>query len=422
MTCGHLKKKRLLSPGRLKVRHAGTESTEKVGFTDHNFFVYLPSMNKNDTWKLVKRKLKEIVSTDDFNFWFSKAKINSINGDHVVIEVPNKFIAMWLHENFMNKLLEAFDKSIGKISSIDFSFSSVIYQKNNTYDNNKSFCLINTFPNAYTFDSFINVKSNEFAYLSSIEITNNPGKYCNPLYLFSPFSCGKTHLLNAIGNKAISNYPSFKIGLTSGNIFSCYISTSDSEEEINKILYCYKNLDFLIFDDVDHLNAKDRSQKEFISIFDSLYQRGKQIVLAAKAPPGQVKSFHPDCRSRLEWGMLSGIEAPDVQGKMLFIQRTSIVQGIQIPEDVCFFLANNFSDFGELGLLICRLKAFQSSCNSEFDMSTIQKFIHCFSNNNNIQIESLKALISQYFNISVNELCSNKKTNPFLILGSLVCI
>lgn len=363
-------------------------------------------MNKNEIWDLVASHLKNAVPVDDFRTWFSKVNLNFLDPRLAVIEVPNKFVAAWLREAFLDHLADSFEKVTGARPDIDFSFPIAASRKNYNNSNTDHFININS---NKTFESFIKIKSNNFAVCSAVEVVNNLGNTYNPLYFFSGSGVGKTHLLHAIGNKIKSTRPYVKIGYTSADRFSSCLAEAPSGEDPDTIRR-HTDLDVLLFDDVDSLNDQDLSQKEFISVFDSLYQAGKQIVVAARMPPGQVKTFLPGCRSRLEWGVLSEIGVPDIQDKMVFIGKKIRPLGMRIAEDACFFLANNAQDLKELDRIILRLKLFRPDNQQELDLCTIENLFRILTNTY-ISVNSIKLAISQYFNISNSDLLSNNKNH-----------
>jgi chromosomal replication initiator protein len=368
-------------------------------------------MNQNTIWKRVTDHLRATVTPDDFETWFSKINLGFIGPDHVVLEVPNKFVVSWLQETFMKQIAEAFEKSIGSVPSMEFSVQSIprMNRQNKLCGSEYYFLEIDSHN---TFESFIKTKSNEFAFSSAVEVAINPGISYNPLYLFSSLSVGKTHLLNAIGNDIKKQHPSFKIGYTSADRFSISFADTLSPEDRDKIRCSYMDLDILLFDDTDCLGDEDRSQEEFVSIFDSLYEAGKQIVVAAKTPPGQVKTFHPHFRSRLEWGVLSEIGSPDVRDKMDFIEKMAGAGGMKVPDDVCFFLANNAHDFKDLGRLICRLEAFHSAYHPRLDLCTVENLVRDLPTTE-ADDKLIKSITSQYFGIPNSEITSNNKNKEF---------
>jgi chromosomal replication initiator protein len=250
-----------------------------------------------------------------------------------------------------------------------------------------------------TFETFFKFESNKLALLTSLEVAESPGLTFNPLYLYAKMSLGKTHLLNSIMNKIKTQNPVFKVGYTSATRFSECISNCKSPDSIKAIHRYCSTLDMLLFDDVDFLSDKDVSQREFISLFDILYQRGKQIVVAAKVPPGQVKTFIPGFRSRLAWGMLSEIESPDLPSKIFFFKNKLLSYNIIIPDDIVFFICKKCLDFKELNNEICELK----------NNKTLPKHIYSKNLNKKIIIDK----VMTYFNITSNELYSNKKNKIY---------
>ncbi|MFX0053077.1 MAG: chromosomal replication initiator protein DnaA, partial [Candidatus Hermodarchaeota archaeon] len=263
-----------------------------------------------------------------------------------------------------------------------------------------------------TFTSFVNAKSNHFAFSLASDVANTPGVNYNPLYMFSKLSLGKTHLLNAIGNHILNKNPLAKVIYLTLNQLSSDFSNSIRNGKLGEFREFYKNYEILLIDYIHLVAGKERLQKELIYIFDHYYESKKQIAVTGKLPPRHIKNLLPELRSRLEWGLLCELQVPDHSTRMKIIKKKAEEEKISIPDDVIFFLANSTNDLKTVVRYLINLETYASLNKRKLNIS-IAKSIIKNSPFSKINVNDVQKLTADYFNISVSDLLSNKKTQKF---------
>jgi chromosomal replication initiator protein len=251
-------------------------------------------------------------------------------------------------------------------------------------------------------------KCNRFASSSALEVANRPAEQYNPFYIFSDLSLGKTHLLNAIGNQVLSGNPFSRIRYLSSNTFTSDFTYSAKNKNIQAFRERYCGLDLLLLDDVQLLGNRKRTQEEFLFIFNALYEARKQIVIAGDRPPNQLPRINARLKSRLGWGLISEIEAPDQNMKIHIIRKKAKEDGIPIPDDVIFFLAKSNKDIKGLIKNIVRIETYASLNRGDINISRVKSLIKDDSRKE-VGVDDVKSITAGYFNISLSELVSNKK-------------
>ena len=373
-------------------------------------------LKKKDIWDRITKGLESDISPSECQTWFSHTFLKKLDPKTAVIQVPNKFIANWLHDNYVDQIRESFKNNLNLIPEIRFIYSK-ISTKQNTPENSRNLTsglsLSHGLNPVFTFDSFTTAKSNQFAYSSAWEVANRPADQYNPLFIYSKLSLGKTHLLNAIGNYILSNNPLTNIRYFSLDRFTSDFSLASKRRKLSEFRKTYKDLDLLLLDDIDMLRDREKSQDQLLDIFNAFFDSKKQIVLAGNKPPSQIRNLLPQLKSRMEWGLLSEIQIPDQKAKIKIIKNKAEQENLHLPDDVIFFLANSTNDLKTLVQYIISLETYASLYQRKIDMSTVKSIIKNRKTYNKITVRDIQKLTAGHFNLSLTELLSDKKKRRF---------
>ena len=362
---------------------------------------------EKDIWRKITTTLESAIPESETKAWFSHTNLKKLDPDLALIEVPNKFIANWIRDNYVTQIQDSFKRSLNFLPEIQFTYNTITRQDTHKYK---------TFDHGltplYRFDNFIMSDSNRFAYSTALDVANRPVENYNPLYIFSKTSLGKTHLLHAIGNHILSINPLTRVKYLSADQFSSHLSNAARRQNLNEFRQYYTGLDFLLIDNFQKLAGRERSLQEFTSIFNTFYQSKKQVVVAAKTSPNQTKNLPPELRSRMEWGLLLELQVPDHKTRMQIIQERAKDESLHILDDVAFFLANTTNDLKILINYFVSLQTYTSLYQRKIDMSTVKSILK-HTNIYQANVNDIQKLTAEYFNISIPELLSNKKSRKF---------
>ncbi len=278
---------------------------------------------------------KEHVTSTSFNIFFSELVPISFENETVKIEVRSEFIKGVLEERYINLLKEAFKSLLGfevnveLLAKQDEPSEKPQVQAGN-YD--------------YTFDNFIVGQNNKFAHAAALSVASTPAKSWNPLFIYGASGLGKTHLLFAIQYEIAKNNPNYKISYIDGDRFTNEIISSIAQHSMNEFHDKYRTVDVLLVDDVQFIGGKVSTQEEFFHTFNTLYNEGKQIVLASDRPPREIRSLDDRLRTRFEWGLTADIQPPDFETRVAIIRRKAELLKMDIPGDVADYIAKNLKN------------------------------------------------------------------------------
>ncbi len=358
---------------------------------------------KKDVWNQVTRILESKISKSEFKTWFSQTTLRKFNPDLALIEVPNKFVANWLRDKYITEIKNSFKAVLKQSPEIHFTCNPPIathhtpeLQSTQKLD----FLIRNNLNPSMSFERFITRDCNRFACSSALEVANRPADQYNPLYIFSKWSLGKTHLLNSIGNHVLKKSPSSRVIYLSSDIFTSDFTYSINNKKLHEFREKYFSLNFLLFDDIHLLANRKKTQDEFLSIFNSLFGAKKQIVITGDRPPNQLKGINSQLKSRLGWGLLTEIQLPDQNTKIEILKKKAEEDNINIPDDVIFFLAKSRNDLKGLIENIVRIETYASLNNVGINISMVKSLIKG-KDKSEIGIDDIKSITSEYFNISL---------------------
>lgn len=275
----------------------------------------------------------------------------------------------------------------------------------------------------YTFDTFIEGRSNEFALACSKSVAKNCGEKSvpdyNPLFIYGPSGMGKTHLITAIANEVRKNHPNFNIVYVTSETFGSDLVNALNTSHISNFQDKYRNADILLIDDVQFFAGKERMQEEFFHTFYKLHQEGKQIVITSDKPPKELLTLEERLRTRFEGGLIADISAPDYETRLAIINRKSELLELKMPSEVAEFMANRLkSNIRQLEGAVVRLKALNHFAGSPITISMAQSVIRDVLTDEQpipITVEKIISEVSTVYGVSAEDIRSNKRSSQISI-------
>ena len=270
----------------------------------------------------------------------------------------------------------------------------------------------------YTFDTFIEGRSNEFALACSKSVAKNCGEKAvpdyNPLFIYGPSGMGKTHLITAIANEVRKNHPNFNIVYVTSEAFGSELINALNTGVISDFHEKYRNADILLIDDIQFFSGKERMQEEFFHTFYKLHQEGRQIVITSDKPPKELLTLEERLRTRFEGGLIADISAPDYETRLAIINRKSELLELKMPSEVAEFMANRLkSNIRQLEGAVVRLKALNHFAGSPITISMAQSVIRDVLTDEQpipITVEKIISEVSTVYGVSPEDLRSNKRS------------
>jgi len=377
-----------------------------------------PSAN---TWNRVLGKLESRVNAHSFSTWFRPTHFVSEDAASLRIRVPNTWFAEWLRTNYLPLIQDALrdierpglsveflaERPGGHAASATIPAAHASARPVPDTDNIPGW--LNP---RYTFEKFVVSSCNQFAHAAATAVAEQPSRAYNPLYVYGGVGLGKTHLMQAIGNRLVSR----------GGARMRYISTEQFMNElINAIRFertlefkdKYRKVDVLLIDDIQFLAGKERTQEEFFHTFNALYDAQKQIVITSDCPPREIPRLEDRLRSRFEWGLIADIQQPDLETKIAILRKKGEAEGANIPDDVALFIATNSkSNIRELEGSLIRVIAYASMSGREVTLDLAKDTLKdlLLPESTAATVESIQKLVANHYNLRVTELKSKNNS------------
>ena len=389
-------------------------------------------------WNNCLRVIKDSIGDQSYKTWFEPIIPLRLYNNVLTIQVPSQFFYEWLEEHYVTLLRKAIDKELGPESRLEYS---IIIDKgndtnkpytiniptsrnsNNSYNNNNTpkdlkspFELreingkkFDAFLNqSYNFDNFIEGDCNRLARSAGFAVANKPGVTSfNPLMIYGGVGLGKTHLIQAIGNRILQSAPQkYVLYVSSENFVNQFIEALKNNN-IEDFRNYYLKIDVLIIDDIQFLSGKEKTQEIFFHIFNHLHQSGKQIIMTSDCPPRDLKGLQERLLSRFKWGLTADLQQPDFETRIAIIQRKMQADGIDIPDKVIEYLAYSVdTNVRELEGVLISLIAHASLNRKEIDLElakqTLKNIVHNIDTE--VGIDYIQKSVAEYFDVTLDSL------------------
>lgn len=399
-------------------------------------------------WDKCLAFLKDNITAQAYKTWFEPIKAVKLTDDALSVQVPSKFFYEWLEEHYVKILKVALTKELGETAKLVY-----IIKMENTYGNkqpftekipssnrnnlksqevdvaikNKNPLLKNPFiipgirnvkiesqlnPN-YSFENFLEGDSNRLARSAGMAVANKPGGTSfNPLLIFGGVGLGKTHLAHAIGVEIKDKYPEKTVLYISAEKFTQQYIESVKKNNRNDFIHFYQIIDILIVDDIQLLSGKAGTQDVFFHIFNHLHQNGKQVILTSDKAPVDMIDIEQRLLSRFKWGLSAELNHPDYETRIAIIKNKLYRDGVQMPEDIVEFLANNIkTNIRELEGAIISLIAHSSFNKKDITIDLAKRIVDNYVKNTSreVSIDYIQKIVSEYFQMNVDTLQSKTR-------------
>ena len=263
------------------------------------------------------------------------------------------------------------------------------------------------------FANFVEGDCNRLARSAGLAIAKNPGKTSfNPLFIFSDTGLGTTHLAHGIGSEVKKNFPDKTVLYVQTSEFLNQFIDSVKDDTTNDFVHFYQMIDVLIMDDIHNLANKLKTQDVFFQLFNTLHQKGNQIILTSDKPPVELEGIEPRLLSRFKWGLAADLQVPDIETRIAIIRKKLHKDGITIPDDVVEYLAYSIStNIRELEGAMISLVAHSSFNRKPITIDLAKTMIDQYVRNSKreISIDYIQKMVCDYFNISVEQMHSSSR-------------
>lgn len=377
-------------------------------------------------WKSCVHKLESELSEQQLNTWIRPLHAIEENG-RLTLLAPNRFVLDWVHDNFLSRIDELVGTSndaatrpvtleIGSSeravqASPDVEAAEKIQAVNATSAKLQNFNH-NLNPN-FTFDTFVEGKSNQLPKAAALQVAGHPGTAYNPLLIYGGVGLGKTHLLHAIGNQMLVQKPGAKILYLHSERFVADMVKALQHNAISEFKRFYRTVDALLIDDIQFFAGKERSQEEFFHTFNTLLELQSQVILTCDRYPKEVEGLEERLKSRFGWGLTQAIEPPELETRVAIMQRKAESLNVELPNDVAFFIGKRIrSNIRELEGALRRVIANAQFTGSAITLDFAKEALHDLLalQDKLVTIDNIQKTVAEYFKIRVSDLLSARRS------------
>lgn len=404
-----------------------------------------------DPWSAILGYLRQFLTETEVREWFLPLKVTKLAADSLLVKVPNMIFYHGFQDQYGESLKQAQD-ALGMRLNLRFEIEGSQFTENQISNSpvlsmkedlhipdspieqeqmsaeialpgeDRAVSRTLTFESQlnpeYTFETFVNGPSNQFAHASCLAVAENPGQTYNPLFLYGSTGLGKTHLLHAVGNYVLKTKPHAVI---------TYIT---SERFINEMIYCirygkmwdfrrkYRNCDVLLVDDIQFISGKDRTQEEFFHTFNALYEAKKQIVVTSDIFPQEIPDIEDRLRNRFQWGLIADIQPPDIEHRVAILMNKAEKQGIYLDRDVAHYIAHHTK--GSIRVLeghLHRLLAWGTLQGRPINVELAAEILQNVMGEPTrfLTIDTIQKVVADHFKIRIADLKSKKRQRAFSV-------
>ena len=370
-------------------------------------------LSAESLWTEVTTRLRDALNESTFTTWFTDTEPIELSGERFVLAVPNDFTRSWIEDHFLDLIQAAIRETVGSERAVRLAVREVDQSQQPEQAPPARFG--EGLNPKYTFDLFVIGSSNRFAHAAALAVAEAPAQAYNPLFIYGGTGLGKTHLLQAIASYIGEHSRNLSARYVTSEIFMNDFINSLRDKRIEGFKQRYRHYDVLLIDDIQFFEHKERIQEEFFHTFNSLYEAGRQIVISSDRPPRAIATLEARLRSRFEWGLITDIQAPDLETRIAILRKKVKTDAIHVPDSqVLTFIAGRIStNIRELEGALTRVVAFSSLTGRPMTVELAQEVLKdVFPQGElpEVSVERIQETVIERFGISMQELTGERRS------------
>lgn len=376
-------------------------------------------------WQQCLYRLEEEIPAHEFTTYIRPLQAHEEDGA-IRLLAPNRYILDQVNGLFLQKI-EGLAKELGanrvslQIGSSHAPSSATMSptpagnrpQTSNTFAERESFYPLLDLNKDFTFDTFVEGRSNEFARAAAVQVSENIGKTSKCLLLYGGVGLGKTHLMHAVGNAILERNPDLKVAYMYSQRFMEDMVKAIERGAMSEFTQYYRSVDVLLMDDIQFLAKGMKSQEEFFHVFNRLQENGSQIVLTCDRYPKEIEGLEERLKSRFVWGMTAPVEPPELETRVAILMKKAEVEGIEVPSDVAFFIAEKIrSNVRELEGALKRVIANASFTGREISIQQVKEALKDLLaiQDRQVGIDNIQKTVADYYKIRIGDMHAKRRS------------
>jgi chromosomal replication initiator protein len=412
-------------------------------------------------WSQCQTQLQNELPEQQYNTWIRPLKLkyfdvdsdrfnDPTNDDVIELLAPNRFVEDWVKSKFLNRIEELFHQLSGngvvlgisaspsnapqykqdveyshapKVDAAAVTGSSAIVMPSSAEKNiveapailrsAAESSLKTNLNNEFTFDSFVEGKSNQLAFAAAQQVAENPGGSYNPLFIYGGVGLGKTHLMHAVGNALRAKKPDAKIVYLHSERFVADMVKALQLKAIDEFKRFYRSVDALLIDDIQFFSGKERSQEEFFHTYNALLEGGQQMILTSDRYPKEIDGVEERLKSRFGWGLTVAVEPPELETRAAILINKAEQSGVHLSKDAAFFIAQRIrSNVRELEGALKRVMAHAQFTRRPIDIDLIRESLKDLLalQDKLVTVDNIQRVVADYYQLKMSDLLSKRRS------------
>ena len=419
-----------------------------------------------ELWQQCVELLRDELPAQQFNTWIRPLQVEA-EGDELRVYAPNRFVLDWVNEKYLSRLLELLtERTNGLVPALSLLIGSkrssapraAAVSTPSTAPSTPAPVAVNTaatttaqaepsrasfdpmagaasqqapartersvqvegglkhtsyLNRTFTFDNFVEGKSNQLARAAAWQVADNPKHGYNPLFLYGGVGLGKTHLMHAVGNHLLAKNPNAKVVYLHSERFVADMVKALQLNAINEFKRFYRSVDALLIDDIQFFAKKERSQEEFFHTFNALLEGGQQVILTSDRYPKEIEGLEERLKSRFGWGLTVAVEPPELETRVAILMKKADQAKVDLPHDAAFFIAQRIrSNVRELEGALKRVIAHSHFMGRDITIELIRESLKDLLalQDKLVSIDNIQRTVAEYYKIKISDLLSKRRS------------
>lgn len=368
----------------------------------------------NSIWQQCLGKLADEISEDHFDTYIKPLQVRVDEGA-VALFAPNIYVEEQVRLSYLQRIRDL----VSQVNGIDEEVEILLSVGQNSHapplraDAYKSEAKPDHNLNSdFTFDTFVEGKSNELAKAAASQVASNSGIAYNPLLLYGGVGLGKTHLMHAVGNEILNVNPDAKVVYLHSQRFVQDMVKALQQGTMQDFMQYYRSVDALLIDDIQFFAKKLRSQEEFFHVFNALLERGHQMVLTCDRYPREIDGLEERLKSRFVWGLTVEVEPPELETRVAILMKKAEAEEVDLDPAVAFFIAERIrSNVRELEGALRRVIANARFTGARISIEQVKRALRdLFAiQDRQISIDNIQRTVAEYYNIKIGDMLSKRR-------------
>jgi chromosomal replication initiator protein len=371
-------------------------------------------------WTRCVSHLEHELSEQELNTWIRPLHAQEEEGGTLRLLAPNRFVMDWVRDRFLPRI-----SNLAQELAADKQ-RRVLLEVGATAEPSLPSALPGHTPSAppiptpgsglnplYSFDTFVEGKSNQFAVAAAHQIAENPGKAYNPLFIYGGVGLGKTHLMHSVGHLILKRNPKARIAYVHSERFVNDMVRALQHNTINEFKRQYRSVDALLIDDIQFFVGKERSQEEFFHTFNALLEGQQQVILTCDRYPKEVEGLEERLKSRFGWGLTVPVEPPELETRVAILMKKAVAEGVDLSSEVAFFVAQRVSSNireleGALRRVIANARFTGRAITMDYAKECLRDILAV--QDRQVTLENIQKTVADFYRVRVSDMLSKKRS------------